>query len=141
MNDKTVNRRRFLGGVIGSIGVAGLLGLPREASGSVGGSPQRLPEGFSYAPGEPPPVQPVKAVSGVISSVDDRQIVLQVGSEAVPVPLAGKPFVWKDGVVQLRQIGSRLKVGEPATISGVTDDAGDYLDIQHVWVNLPAGVL
>lgn len=97
---------------------------------------QRLPAGFSYAPGEAPPVQPVKEVRGVIASVDKQQIVLRVGSEEILIPLADRPFIWRNGLVQPEQVVSRVKAGETAIIGGVIDNDGTYLDIQHVWVDL-----
>lgn len=128
-------RKRFLKGagvtVIGAAAIATDSTMVAAAEGQ-----RQPPRGFSYAPGKAPEIMPTKDVYGFIDSVDDRQIVVRSGSSVEVAPLDAKPFIWKDGPVQPRHAALRLTVGDPVTISGVTDQGGHYLDVQHVWVGL-----
>lgn len=136
------NRKRFLtgaaGGVVGTFVVSQSQGSSATTGVAVAVQP---PQGFSYAAGKPPKMQPIKTVRGVVELVDDRQIVVKTGQDLEVALLAERPFIWKNGPVQHRHAAKRLKAGDAVTLSGVTDPAGTYTDIQHVWINLESGVL
>lgn len=138
MTESNIPRKRFLQGA--GAAVIGAVALPAQATATTVESKQQIPPGFSYAPGNPPEVLPIKVVRGVIESVDEGQILVRSGSSVESVPLGAKPFIWKDGPVWPRHAASRLTVGEPVTISGVTDAQGVYLDVQHVWAGSAAEV-
>lgn len=136
MSKTRISRKRLLQG-FGLSAIAGALGItPGRASASQAtrahGGP--LPQGFSYAAGNAPQIQPVKEVRGRIASVDDTAIVVRAGKTDDVVPLSSKPFIWKNGIVYPARAASRLRVGEAVTIDGVADAHGVFLDIQHVWV-------
>lgn len=136
MSSISMGRRRFLLGLLGGLG-AGLT-LFRGAS-KAGGAPRVLPEGFSLAAGKLPKIAPARFLSGVVASVEKGRMTLRVGSEIIPISLTSVT-VWAAGAgaVLPDQIASRLKVGRHATIAGVTDENGDDLKVQQVWVGLKA---
>lgn len=138
MAKSRISRKRLLQG-FGVAAVAGTLGIAQTRSASSDAvtkspNPASLPDGFSYAGGKPPQVLPVKEVRGVLVSVDDATIVVEAGKTVDVISLDSKPFIWKNGIVYPERAASRLRVGEPVTIDGVTDSDGAFLDIQHVWV-------
>lgn len=138
MSTARISRKRLLQG-FGLSAMAGMLGItPSRASAGEATRTRHagpLPQGFSYAAGNAPEIQPLKEVRGLIATVDDTAIVVRSGTTDDVILLSSKPFIWKNGTVYPECAASRLRIGEAVTIDGVADADGVFLDIQHVWVS------
>lgn len=110
MTDSTFSRKKFLQGAgATAFGAMASATVPSVATAAT--ATAQLPSGFSYAPGDPPKLQPVKDVRGFIESITEQRIVVRAGTSVEVVDLNAKPFIWKNGPVQPHRAAIRLRVG------------------------------
>lgn len=98
---RAYDRRQFLSGTLASLGAVALVtvGGSRLDSNSSADTEllDKLPDGFSYAPGPPPP-KPNAFYDAVVTAVGENQIQVRIGAEKLVISTS-EPSIWKMGVV------------------------------------------